>query len=180
MRVIKTLCILLLAVAISSCANEESKKSNTEKTPPSIISFNPDTLKIPDAGGRRLRGQVLYMPVYLSIPSDYKEPRGLSALLAVHNTDLKHQIKITKVDLFNTDGELCKSLVMEERRLTPLATAIFNIPKGDQSGTGANFIIEWIAEQPVNLPLVETIMTEQGGNLGFSFLSAGRVIRELE
>jgi hypothetical protein len=104
----------------------------------------------------------------------------LSAFLAVHNTDLKHQIKITKVDYFNTDGKLIKSFVSSDQQINPLATMIFTIPKEDQSGTGANFLVEWMADQKVNEPLIESIMKDLSGPKGISFLSQGRIIREIK
>jgi len=179
MRAAKIILVLLLAVTMLSCGSDGPKESKKGQTLPTQ-SFNPDTLKIPDKGGRKLKGQVLYMPIYSNIPSEYKEPRSLNGFIAIHNTDLKNQIKITKVDFFNTEGKLRQSFVTNEQQLPPLATAIFTISREDQSGIGANFIVEWIAEQSVNIPLVETVMTDQSGTLGLSFLSSGRIIRELE
>ncbi|MCK7512327.1 MAG: DUF3124 domain-containing protein [Desulfobacterales bacterium] len=109
-----------------------------------------------------------------------KQNYDLSAFLAVHNTDLKHQIKITKVDFFNTDGRLVKSFISSDQQINPLATVIFTIPKKDQSGTGANFLVEWMADQPVNEPLIESVMKDLTGNKGLSFLSQGRIIREIK
>lgn len=168
--------IFLLFVSFASCKNQESQIENSL---PAIV-FNPDTLKIPDAGGKKLRGQVLYMPIYSNIPDQSKQQFDLSAFLAIHNTDLKNKIKITKIDFFNTDGKLIKSFVSSDQQINPLATMIFTIPQSDQSGTGANFLVEWIADQPVNEPLIESIMKDLSGNKGLAFLSTGRVIREIK
>lgn len=176
MKWMKIILVFLLSITISAYAVNETKAENTSTE----LSFNPDTLKIPDKGGRKLRGQVLYMPIYSNIPSNYKQPHNLSAFLAIHNTDLKNKIKITKVDFFNTDGILVKNFIFKEQTINPLATVIFTIPREDQSGTGANFIVEWISEQPVNAPLIESVMTDLTGNLGLSFLSTGRIIREIQ
>jgi len=120
------------------------------------------------------------MPIYSNIPYQEKQHYDLSAFLAIHNTDLTHQIKITKVDYFNTDGHRVKSFIASDRKINPLATVIFTISKQDQSGTGANFLVEWMADLPVNEPLVESVMKDLSGNLGLSFLSTGRVIREIQ
>jgi len=40
--------------------------------------------------------------------------------------------------------------------------------------------VEWVADQPVNEPLIESIMKDLAGNVGLSFLSQGRVIREMK
>ncbi len=166
--------LLLTAFVFASCKEQESR---TESPRPTV--FNPETLKIPDGGGRKIRGQVLYMPIYSNIPYSEKRHYDLSAFLAIHNTDLKNRIKITRVDFFNTDGKVVNQFIAADQWLDPLATAIFTIPQKDQSGTGANFLVEWMADQPVNEPLIESIMKDLSGNLGLSFLSTGRVIREM-
>jgi hypothetical protein len=168
--------ILFLAVVFISCQNEGSKTINNQLP----VSANPETLKIPDKGGRKLRGQVLYMPVYSNIPHLKKQDYDLSAFLAIHNTDLTHRIKITKVDYFNTDGKLIKNFISSDYQIDPLATKIFPISKEDQSGAGANFLVEWISDQPANEPLIESVMKDLSGNKGISFLSQGRIIREVE
>jgi len=168
--------ILFLAVLFISCQNEGSKTINNQLP----ISVSPETLKIPDKGGRKLRGQVLYMPVYSNIPHLKKQDYNLSAFLAIHNTDLTHRINITKVYYFNTDGKLIKNFISSDHQVQPLATKIFSIPKEDQSGAGANFLVEWIANQQVNEPLIESVMKDLSGNKGISFLSQGRIIREIE
>ena len=172
----QTIFVVLVASILISCTNQEPQTQNSPQT----NTFNPEDLKIPDTGGRKLRGQLLYMPVYSNIPYQEKKQYDLSAFLAIHNTDLKNQIKITKVDFFNTEGGLVKSFISSERQLKPLATVIFTIPKTDQSGTGANFLIEWMADQSVNEPLIESIMKDLSGNIGLSFLSNGRIIREIK
>jgi len=179
MKWVKIILILLLTVTIASCGPRESKQEPRTDNSSPVVSFHPETLKIPDKGGRKLKGQVLYMPIYSNIPSNYKQLHNLSAFLAVHNTDLNNQIKITKADFFNTDGKIVKSFISAEQSIKPLATVIFTIPREDQSGTGSNFIVEWMAERSVNEPLIESIMIDLSGNLGLSFLSSGRVIREI-
>lgn len=180
MKRVKIIIILLLTVAIVSCGTQPSKQeSKTENSSPAV-SFNSNTLKIPDKGGRKLKGQVLYMPIYSNIPSNYKQFHNLSAFLAIHNTDLNNQIKIIKADFFNTEGKIVRSFISAEQSINPLATVIFTIPREDQSGTGSNFIVEWFAERPVNEPLIESVMIDLSGNLGLSFLSSGRIIREID
>lgn len=73
-----------------------------------------------------------------------------------------------------------KNFISGDHQLKPFATAISTIPKQDQSGTGANFLVEWTADQPVSEPLIESVMKDLSGNLGLSFLSLGKVIREIQ
>jgi len=173
---IKIITIILLTITFMSCKNKESLPQNSSLT----TSFNPESLTIPAKGGRMLRGQLLYMPIYSNIPFRKELNYDLSAFLAIHNTDLKNQITVTKVDFFNADGKIIKNFISSEQQIKPLATVIITISKEDQSGTGANFLVQWMADQPVNEPLIESIMTGLSGNLGLSFLSAGRIIREVQ
>ena len=46
-----------------------------------------------------------------------------------------------------------------------------------RGGKGANFIVGWGSEDPVNEPIVETVMIGGRGTQGFSFTSPARVIK---
>ena len=168
--------VLFLAFTFTTCKNQESRTESKAQ----ITSFNSDNFIIPDKGGKKMRGQVIYMPVYSTIPYQEKRDYMLSPFLAIHNTDLKIPIKITKVIFFNTDGKTIRNFFSEGQQLNPLATVILTVPQKDQKGVGDNFLIEWMADQPVNEPLVESVMKDLSGNLGMSFLSTGRVIREIQ
>lgn len=164
--------LLLPLTAILACQ---------EPAPPAPAppDFSAASLRIPDAGARKIRGQVLYMPVYSEVPMNEGKSFPLSAVLAVHNTDLANSIRITRVILFNTQGKPVQDYLPQPRPLEPMSAAVFLVPRSDASGTGANFLVEWISEKPVTEPLVESIMKDLNGNLGLSFLSHGRVIREI-
>ncbi|MDD4664066.1 MAG: DUF3124 domain-containing protein [Caldisericia bacterium] len=174
-KLIRFLLVFLIAVLVISC---ESRKQETE-TKLTSTPFNPEILKIPDKGGRKLKGQVLYMPVYSNVPFLKKQKYDLSAFIAIHNTDLTNKIKLTMVNFFNTEGKLVKTYIESEQYVNPLSTSIFEVSIDDQSGTGANFLVEWMSEEPVNEPLIESVMKDLKGNLGLSFLSTGRILREV-
>jgi hypothetical protein len=125
----------------------------------------------------RMRGQLLYMPVYSSVP--YQEAgRGyqLSAFLSIHNTDFHYPVSITKVLFFNTNGKLIKNYLPAPFQLKPLQTVDYFVPESDTSGFGANFIVEWVSDSLVSGPLVETVMIGITNGQGISFLSQGRVL----
>jgi hypothetical protein len=161
---------------ISAFACEEKKQHTAVPT----IAFQAQSLRVAEGGVRKLRGQLLYMPVYSDIPNTDGRNFALSAFLAIHNTDLSQSIQVTRVTLFNTEGQAVKEYLSAEKQLGPMATAVFSVPRTDQSGTGANFLVEWVSEKPVTEPLIESIMKDLGGNLGLSFLSHGKVIREAQ
>jgi len=55
------------------------------------------------------------------------------------------------------------------------------VPEDHRSGgSGANFIVEWESDKPVNPPIVETIMIGTQDQQGISFTSRGREILPVE
>ena len=167
--------LALASLSQVSCGRGEPPAAGGEAPP----AFDPASLEVPDQGGRKLRAQVLYMPVYSSIPYKSGSYYDLSAFLAIHNTDLQLPLSIRRVDFFDSEGRMLESFVSGTKILGPMATAIFPVSKKGQKGAGANFLVEWTADSPVNEPLVESVMKDLGSNLGISFLSQGRIIREL-
>ena len=127
-------------------------------------------------------GQTVYVPAYSEIyyASDGRTLE-LAVTLTIHNTDFEHPIIITSVRYYDTQGQLVKEHLPQPRRLGPMASTDFFVDASQQSGgLGTNFIVEWVAEQPVYEPVVETVMLSTGGAQGISFTSPGRVIRQLE
>ena len=124
------------------------------------------------------RGQSIYTPVYSHIYSGNKErPFQLTVTLSIRNIDMKHTIKISKVDYYDTKGALIRRLVETPVEIKPLATLEFVIPEADTSGgSGANFIADWISVVPVNPPIFETVMIGTQSQQGISFTSRGHVI----
>lgn len=124
-------------------------------------------------------GQVVFVPAYSEVISVPSPALQLSTTLAIHNTDLEHAIIIKSVRYYNTDGDLVREFIDSPSELKPLATTGFVIPSEDTSGGwGANFLVEWVAEQPVYEPIIEAVMVSTRGTEGVSFISEGRVISE--
>jgi hypothetical protein len=48
-----------------------------------------------------------------------------------------------------------------------------------KGGSGANFIVEWIAQTEISEPLVEAVMIGTDSQQGISFVGQGRVIKTL-
>ncbi len=179
-----TAILLLTAILFVDC--NKGKISDVIEPTENFISenaFDTSTLKIKDHDFNKIKGQVLYVPVYSNLPTfnlsnKKSKTHNLSGVLAIHNTDLTHSIKITKVLYFNTDGHFVKNFLTQDVVLNPLAATNFYIASEDTSGAGANFIVEWISKVPVSEPLIESIMLDLKSFQGTSFLSKGKVIRE--
>ena len=61
--------------------------------------------------------------------------------------------------------------------LNPMASTRFVVKESDRAGgSGANFIVEWKASQPVNSPIMEGVMISTQMSQGISFVSRGKVI----
>ncbi len=65
--------------------------------------------------------------------------------------------------------------------MNPLESLRYIIPESDESGgSGANFIVEWHSDKPVNRPIIESIMIGTKSSQGISFTSRGREILSSE
>jgi len=171
--------IFILAAALLSACAEQKPQDTKHVAAPAI--FDPATLSVKESPDSGLTGQLLYMPVYSNIPYHIvgMSEFDMSAFVAVHNTDLLNPIKITKALYFNTNGKPVFDFLTEGAvDLEPLATRDFYVPYEDKSGTGANFLIEWISAERVSEPLVESITISLKPNQSVAFLSKGKVINE--
>jgi hypothetical protein len=174
----RKLLLVLIATVLAACNN---KKPDDQKYFPVPATFDPGMLTVTETVDSGLTGQVLYMPVYSNIPYHIVSVKefDMSALVAIHNTDLFNQIEITKALYFDTKGKPVYDFLTEGKvALAPLETRDFYIPYEDKSGTGANFLIEWVSSTRVSEPLVESITISLKPNQSVAFLSTGKVIRE--
>ncbi len=124
------------------------------------------------------KGQTLYVPVYSHIYSGNKErPFDLTVTVSIRNTDPKFPVTVMYADFYNSEGKLLKKFIEAPRELKPLESIRYVIGESDRSGgSGANFLIGWKSEQPVNLPVVESVMIGTQGQQGISFTSQARPI----
>ena len=124
-------------------------------------------------------GQTVYVPAYSHIYSGNREiPFLLTVTLSIRNVDLNNQITINAIDYYETQGRLLEKYIDNPVILKPLESLRFVIPEKDESGgSGANFIVEWQSDIPVNPPIIESIMIGTKQQQGISFLSRGRPIQ---
>jgi hypothetical protein len=174
----KTSIASLLAIILFSCGQKEFKKDLPK------ISLKFDTNSLIGSENdvtKKVRGQVLYLPVYSNIPYLKQGKQfDLSAFVAIHNTDFTQTMKVTKVLFFDNDGKRIENYLSESTVLSPLGATTFFVPERNQSGTGANFIIEWVSDTPINEPLIESVNLGLSNGQGVSFLSSGKILRELK
>jgi hypothetical protein len=161
----------ILLLLLSAC-------TMTQETPSSSTAGN--IQPIADRTLHIVTGQTIYVPAYSEVFfGSTNQTMDLTVTLAIHNTDLDTPIIVQSVRYFDTDGALVQDYVADPVELDPLATIGFVIPDSDTTGGwGANFIVEWGAEQAVYEPIIEALMVSSQGTHGISMISEGRILSE--
>jgi hypothetical protein len=122
-------------------------------------------------------GNAVYVPAYSHIYSRGGNAFLLEVTLSVRNTDPELPILVRRVRYFNTAGQQIRELSDTPISLGPLQSTAFLVEKTDvEGGSGANFIVEWTAEEAVNRPVIEAVMIGTGDSYNVSFTSRGQPI----
>lgn len=127
-----------------------------------------------------LVGQTVYVPLY----SHVYEGRGTRVLLAgtlsVRNTDPDHSLTISAVKYYDTEGKLLRDFLTEPLKLKPLGSTDFLVKEADTAGgSGANFIVEWVSDEPVHEPIIEVVMVGRKGGSITAFVRPGVVTKQI-
>lgn len=165
-------CLFITVMVLTGCTASQSP-------PPLAAQLKPVTL---DNTVKIIAGQTVYVPIYSHIYMwEQTRTTDLTATLSIRNTDLTHPIIISSVNYYDTNGKLVRKYLEQPVELGSLAATDFVINQEDtKGGSGASFIVEWVAQQPVSTPVIEAIMINTSGNQGLSFVSPGRVIKSRE
>jgi hypothetical protein len=124
---------------------------------------------------------IFYVPIYSDIYVNTQNQNSLlAATLSVRNTSYNDSLFISKIDYFNTDGDLVRNFIQKTIGLPPMASINYVIEKEDTSGgAGANFIVSLSAKKRSVKPVIQAVMIgENGNNQGFSFLTEGYSIKD--
>ncbi len=165
----------LTTIVFTACSDLPA--SFQQKSPQRAAPLPPVTLD----GKKIVMGQTVYVPIYSHIyhHNNRDNAINLSATLSIRNTDLTNSIIITAVRYYDTNGQLLRHEIQSPVELKSLASTDFLIAANDASGgSGANFIVEWIAETIVDQPIVEAVMISTSSAQGISFLSRGKVLQQ--
>jgi hypothetical protein len=129
-------------------------------------------------------GQTVYVPVYSHVLHGNQDGKGqpeqwlLAAMLSVRNTDPVNALTLRSVRYFDTNGTPIREYLTQPRKIGPMATAeVFVEHKDSAGGTGANFLVAWEADKPINAPIIETVHTYFFGTRSVTFTSPGQPIR---
>lgn len=158
----------ILAITVFSC-----RQKSTEEVPVEILDNHTLNRKANAASHNALKRQV-YVPIYSDIYNQTRDSRTLlTATLGIRNTSLKDSLFVSKIDYYNTEGDLVRSYIDSPIYLTPMETIDYVIEQQDTSGgSGANFMIDWYSKKKLN-PLFQAVMVGGLGAQAFSFTTEG-------
>lgn len=124
------------------------------------------------------KGQSLYLPVYSHMFYGNLGSKGrasqvlLSTLVSIRNTDPRRSLRVLSAKYFDSGGRLLSERLPAPVVLPPLGTMELFVELNDASGgSGANFVIRWDAEQPLNQPLVEGLHVNMDGGKAVIFMT---------
>jgi hypothetical protein len=123
-------------------------------------------------------GQTLYLPIYSHMLYGNVGKSGkvsqvlLSALVSIRNTEGQRPLRILSARYYDTHGKLLSERVPKPIVIPPYGTHELFVELNDASGgSGANFVIRWDAEAPINPPLVEALHANMDGGKAVVFMT---------
>lgn len=126
----------------------------------------------------KLQAETLYLPIYSEVWHGDTTAKGpparmpMSALVSIRNTDPLRPFKLTSAHYYNTQGKLLLDYLKAPREVPPLGTLELMVERQEkEGGSGANFLVEWQAEQPINPPLVQAVHMDIQGTRGLVFVT---------
>lgn len=129
-------------------------------------------------------GQTVYVPVYSHVQHGNQDRRGkpdewlLSAMLSIRNTDPARPLTVKSIRYYDSDGHLLRDYTSSAKKLGPLASMEIFVENKDRSGgAGANFLVAWEAEKPINAPIIETVHANVFGTHSAVFTSSGQALQ---
>lgn len=126
-----------------------------------------------------VQGQLVYVPAYSHVYHGKGKPHLVTITLSIRNTSIDDEIVLKSVRYHGTRGTLVRSYLDNPVRIPPLGTTEVIVEREDASGgSGANFLVEWVANQPVTAPIIEALMIDTQSQQGISFALRGVVIKE--
>lgn len=172
---------LLIAIFLFSLTACETQTSAVKSDPPITVSPTVaagNTKATPITLEAIAMRETIYVPIYPQIYYLENRTVTLTAALSIRNTDLVNPIVLSSVGYYDGEGKLVKQYLNCSSSLAPLASVEFlAIPTKPTKSIGTSFIVEWVAEQTVNPPIVEGVMLSTTSGQGISFTSIGRVIQ---
>ncbi len=170
MKLYRIICLLVALIFLTAC-------TASELPPPPIVS-SPKIVTL-EQNFQAAMGQTIYVPIYSHIYYENRQKTfDLAATLSIRNTDLTKSMIVTAARYYDSNGKLIRQYVANPIQLEALASTDFVVDRNDTSGgSGANFIVEWVAKTEISEPIVEAVMIGSALQQGISWISPGKVIK---
>ena len=163
-----SLVAVLFLVAIRS--GRQYREAPTLERAPTAPPLRPLTQNLERVAAR----QTVYVPAYSHVYAGRGREVALTVTLSIRNTDADQSIVIERLQYFDNDGKLLKDYLESPVVLAPLASTDFLVEQRDMAGgVGANFLVNWVAQDPVSLPIIEAVMLSSEGSKAFAFARPG-------
>lgn len=140
-------------------------------------------LSVAEAGARaapeeRVRGQLLFLPVYSELPyGDRGAILKFRVLVDIRNLSRQANISLKQVDYVDDQGRRVRECLKSARTLGPLASERLEVLESDRSGgRSSGFMIEWRSAEPVLPPVIQAVMIFGAYNQGVGLLSEPKVL----
>jgi hypothetical protein len=171
---------LIVATGVLASLSSCGRQQPAEVLAPGLKARKTVVEVEPVESHRVVAGQTIYVPAYSSVfTSDGAHNFNLAVTLSIRNTDRTHPIVVTSASYYNQDGQLVRDYLKKPLRMGPMASTEFFVSESDTSGgVSASFLVEWVAEQSVSAPLVESVMVGTASTQGISFTCLGRVLAD--
>ena len=130
-------------------------------------------------------GQTLYLAIYSHLYHGDVHPKTgkpsetlVSTHVSIRNTDPTTPMKVNSARYYNTGGKLLREYQTTPATIPPLGTLELYVPRSDSSGgSGANFLIAWSAEKPINPPIIEALHADIREARTLLFVTTARPIQ---
>ncbi|MBO6575209.1 MAG: DUF3124 domain-containing protein [Rhodothermales bacterium] len=174
--------LALVAMLTVACGPVEpaSQVADSTAVPPGAVVIGGETVKAISI--RHAGGELMYVPAYSHIfHRNASRQIDLAVTLSVRNSDPEYSITVNHIGYYDDNGALVRDYATEPIVLGPLSSRAFVVDESDRTaGVGANFLVEWRAEDSVSAPVVEAVMISTASAQGITFVSRGFPVRVFE
>ena len=127
------------------------------------------------------KAQTVFVPAYSHVYQKDGKPFPLTTTLSIHNSDAKEPIVVSSVIYYGTNGKQIRQFAQQPQKIAPLGSIEFLVAEEDlEGGSGAKFIVKWVAEKEVHEPVIQTVMVGTASGQGLSFVTSGVVLEEVD
>lgn len=169
--------LMAAALCLSAC---ESGNRDAKRTADSVTVRG--EAELPYARYGPESGQLVYVPVYSHIYyRNAQRQMNLTATLSIRNADISETLTVKRVDYYDSEGVLVRHYLDNPVDVGPLSSRAFVVEEEDtRGGVGANFVVEWSAEQPIVPPVIQAVMITTASTQGISFVTDGYPLPDSE